>query len=639
MTKPSAREIREVSKIELLTEQDVKTLYMILQALGFDIEIMALFAGKSEAEIRKLFRVDQTTSNVGDPRLTGADLAWWCELVAVRPAVMQQKLHFDESPIGTFKIGRKSRPKRRPWIGPPMVALEGSVTEGRAFCTIAQEFALPTRSCFAKPMLAQIAAGKHPVRLPAWRDALAVVEQSSVSHDKLPVLHKVLAAFPKGARTPEEVLEILTADKELDRAESQSVTQSKPKEVQTVRGHEITEPFQAEFARCGGQVHLQQLAAAYPELLERVGISLASKVLFPGELEVLLRDPTFVQLEGFAEAKQALHALGKWVEEYRLRHTQQGLQAEQKMAVSDTSTSPIPAKPKLAEPQPSKQAEQPSKGVRPHVHQAKGDAISAQRRKEVPKSTATPTQPKPPQSFKDEFGLVWDVAMQRVYVGSVQLPLTKPPDPRLAADVQTAQLRLYRVLDLVRKRQGKGWEDFLAPLRLNRLWISGLFGGDSLLTAELLLTVKNGLQSAYDLDLTPEQLFGLAALPVSAEAVAACSTAGEITLAFAATDKQACYRWARLLARYRAVRKWFGQHYGLTDQHLQDIENGKIGVPLTVHHVLLWKVRERLDRAPEAIVPRSYQWFLKQSTGEVVENGTFVLDEQNIPNPHWLQGQ
>lgn len=219
MTKPTKREIGMVSKIEILTDQEVKTLYLILQAHGFDIETIAFLWDKDEALVRALFRVDHSgPRQAHEPALTGKDLAFICSyMLNTKPAVIQRRLNFDESRIGTRKVGYRSTPVKLPWDGPASLCVDGNTEGGRVFVQVYRtpglSAKLPPRSRIDAHVLSQINAGKYPVRLPQLRDVVMAAQKLRVNHPKFECLETALAAFPPGAWTPDEALEAVTTTK------------------------------------------------------------------------------------------------------------------------------------------------------------------------------------------------------------------------------------------------------------------------------------------------------------------------------------------------------------------------------------------------------------------------------------------
>ncbi len=633
MSKPKRRELDAVSKLPVLSESEVKTLYQILGVLGFDFGTIALFMEKSEAEVRMLFRLD--ASNSAKPTstfLTGSDLAWWCDLVHLRPGVVQQRLNFDESNVPLTKRGWSSIRVPSSWSGPPVFATKGAVYEGRTFVELSGLVTLPASAITHTAVLGQMAEGKYPVRLPQLRALLCAIEGAAIDHPKVEVIRNALAQFPKGVRTPEEVLDALT---HAETIESQEETTSIPTEESM---HVIIiDRFRAEMARRGLQSALCQLhesSGPIRQLCQHRSIDLGGEVL-PGHFEEIVGSAEFkIAAATLPQLTTPLRELGEWLAAERREEAERA--TAKKFASSQTTRAlPMPA---ASTPTPTPPAAPPvvkrATAVPPARH------VSPLVQPEVMREVEPPPETRLPRRVwveVDEFGVGWDQERHQVIIGAISIPLVPISDPRLGEAVRTVSQRVYDTLYAVFRARGLDWQYFLPHLRVQREWFSNLLTSQSQLTSTILKHIIEGLRQHYQLDLTPAQLFGLSPLPsLAAEAVAGVGVEKREEYLFPLGDTRAGYRFASLLVKYRAVWFWFRRVYGVTDEHVAKIEKGEIGVPVAVHHVLMWKVRERIAGSEAVVIPRAYQWFLNQPQSKPVVDGQFVLDETAIPNQNWL---
>jgi hypothetical protein len=216
MVKPTRREERKISKISKLEKQVVQDLKDILFVLGFDFETIGLLWDKTTQETEAAFVKCQ---------LNGADLAFFCTHIGLRPAVVQRKLNFDygESRIGTRKIGHKSTRAPLSWCGPPELCLNGSVMDGKVFREVFQSVGTPlsiiARGPSAHKILQQISNGNLPVRLPQLIETLDFVRKANALHRKTGRLEAILDSFPKGIQTVENVF--APAETQINRPEEE----------------------------------------------------------------------------------------------------------------------------------------------------------------------------------------------------------------------------------------------------------------------------------------------------------------------------------------------------------------------------------------------------------------------------------
>lgn len=627
MSKPKPREVDAVSKLSVLDESDVATLYQILGALGFDLGTIALFTEKPEAEVRTLFRLD-TSSGRKPPysSLTGRDLAWWCDLIQLRPGVVQQRLNFDESNLRLKKQGRSSTRVPAGWVGPPLFATKGAVLEGRAFVELAGLLTLPAQSAFSSAVLGQMVAGKYPVRLPQLRDVLAAAEVAALVHQKVDIIKAAIEQFPKGVRTPEDVFEALTYQGAEAIPEEET---NKPTE-ESMR-ITIIDRFQVEMARRGLLPVLRQLYAESHEIrrfCHEYSIDVGGEIL-PGPFEMIAGSKAFE----FASLKLStltgpLRELSGWLVEERQRDA---LAVREKKTQKPAVVQPPPASRQVAPLLPSKATviPVPTSPALPVKVVAKLPVEAVVAKPRVSAETLPPVI--------DEYGVQWDFDRHRVILGAVTIPLLPVSDERLAKKGRTASARVYDTLYAIRNAYALDWPRFCSHLGMERHWFSNLMTSESQLTPMTLKNILTGLQQHYELDLTAAQLFGLAPLALElAETVRTKDVVVAEELLFLLGDARSGYRFASLLAKYRAVLVWFRRVYGVTDEHLERLEKGEIGVPIPVHLVLMWKVRERMESSEGVIIPRAYQWFLTQPHSQPILDRSFILDETAIPCKHWL---
>ncbi len=113
----------------------------------------------------------------------------------------------------------------------------------------------------------------------------------------------------------------------------------------------------------------------------------------------------------------------------------------------------------------------------------------------------------------------------------------------------------------------------------------------------------------------------------------------EVEFLFPLGDTRTGLMWSMMLRQYTSVRRWFEKSYGLTDDHLQQLEVAAIGVPLAVHLVLMQKVNERMAGVEGIIVPTAYKRLMALPQSAPVRDGTYVLNQLTIPCQDWLKKQ
>ncbi len=134
---------------------------------------------------------------------------------------------------------------------------------------------------------------------------------------------------------------------------------------------------------------------------------------------------------------------------------------------------------------------------------------------------------------------------------------------------------------------------------------------------------------------TPSVTLKVAQRPVALEKET--NALRDLEMLFHKDDSKMGYRWARTVRKYSAVYRWFATEYGLTEAHLMQLEHGQMGVPVKVHHVLMWKVQERLRHVVDPVIPLVCQYLLDHEATKPVLDGSFVLDADSLPNRNWLQ--
>lgn len=586
---------------------------------------------KTDAQVRALFQLDALIGHKPTSVfLTGCDLAWWCDLIHLRPGVVQQRLNFDESNLRLKKQGRSSTRVPAGWVGPPLFATKGSVVEGRAFVELASLVALPAGSALHAAKLGQIAEGKFPLRLPQLRDLMKAIEEAEIAHPKVDVIRNALDQFPEGVRTPEEVLAALTQQQEEREAKTETVVVSKEEPVQVV----IVIRFQAELARRGLLPVLRKLhesSAEVRDICHSWSIDLGGEI-FPGHFEVLVGSQEFeLASQTFPELSSPLRELGEWLALERQLETEK--KPEKKLpAPSKGLESPVAS---LPQPRALSETTVP-KAVAPVV--SVPVKVAVDRRPVISTLISQGDVPTRARTVeKDVHGVGWDLEGRQVILGAISIPLEPVSDVRLAGSTRTASKRVYDTLYAIRNAYKLDWPIFCSNLSMQTGWFSNLLTSKSQLSPPVLHNILVGLQEHYKLSLTPAELFGLAPLVLEvAEPVLMPDAGGKDELLFALGDARSGYRFASLLTKYRAVLLWFKRTYGVTDVHITRLEKGEIGVPLAVHHVMMWKVRERIERSEGVMIPRAYQWFLDQPHSQSIKNRSFVLDESRIPNQNWL---
>ncbi len=636
MSKPKQRELDAVSKLPVLSELEVKTLYQILGVLGFDFGTIALFMERSEAEVRMLFQLD--ASNGKKPTntfLTGGDLAWWCDLVHLRPGVVQQRLNFDESSVPLTKRGWSSIRVPSQWSGPPAFATKGAVYEGRTFVELAGLVTLPASAVTHTAVLGQMAEGKFPVRLPQLRALLCAIEGAAIDHPKVEVIRNALAQFPKGVRTPEEVLDALT---QTETTESQEKTTSIPTEepMHVI----IIDRFRAEMARRGLLPVLRQLHAESPEIRQihhEWSIDVSGEIL-PGHFEMIVGSKAFE----FASLKLPaltgpLRELGGWLAEER-RQEADRVTAKKLLPSPTTRALPMPA---ASAPTPTQPAVPPA--------EKRATAVPTARRASplVEPVVERDVQPEPEKRSPraifvevDELGVGWDMQRSRVVLGAITIPLVPPPiaDLRLGEPERTVSRRVYDTLYAVYQARHLDWQEFLSHLRVQREWFSNLLTSQSQLTKAILKNIIEGLRQHYELDLTPAQLFGLSPLPsLAGEAEKTVGAGKTEEYLFPLGDTKLGLMCSMMLRKYMSIRRWFEKTYGLTATHLEQLEAGQLGMPLAVYLVMMHKVQERIDSVEGIQLPTVYKRLMALPQSKPISNRTYVLDETNSPGRDWLR--
>ncbi|MFM2423624.1 MAG: hypothetical protein RLZZ70_9 [Candidatus Parcubacteria bacterium] len=630
MSEPKQRELDAVSKIPVLENLEVTNLHLILCVLGFDIEITALFWEKTESDVRKLFCVtDQNVSKVGRSSLTGQDLAWWCNLICLKPGVVQRRYNFDESPLRQRKQGRSSTRVPASWIGPPMFATKGSVLEGRAVAELSRIVSLPTRSVFSVAVMDHIMAGKHPIRLPLLRDLMTAIEEADIAHPKVDVIKNALAQFPKGVRTPDDVLEVLTKDKESTRRQKETSQQEEFMRIVVI------DRFRKETKQRRILPVLQSLyglSAGIRQLYHQWSIDVHGD-LFPGHLEVIVSSEAFLAAaKQWPELTRPIRELGEWLLSERSRDKSK-VNSDNEVRSNSPELS-VTTRVILPNSKPgSAKVNQAARPVLPNVKVESVPVAPLLMPKQVVSTISDHIE-------IDEFGVVWNWTKRRVEVGSLSMQFDVRSDVRLQGTTRTVSKRVYDSLCTIRIALDEDWQTYCRQLGVQPSWVSDLVTSKSQLSPMVLKGILAKLRVNYKVDLNPPQLFGLASLPTIGieehQGVLLGSVIKPEVLLYPLGDSRAGYRWASLLQKYRAVLKWFRQNYGVTDTHIVEIEEGKIGVPLPVHLVLMWKVKERIEGYEGVVIPRSYEWFLNNPQSKPVQDGSFVLDESNIPNRNWL---
>lgn len=633
MSKPKRRELDAVSKLSLLDKREVATLYQILCALGFDIQTIALFMEKTDAQVRALFQLDAVIGNKPtNAYVTGRDLAWWCELIHLRPGVVQQRLNFDESNLRLKKQGRSSTRVPAGWIGPPLFATKGSVVEGRAFVELSSLVAIQALSALHTAKLGQIAEGKFPLRLPQLRDLMKGIEEAAIVHPKIDIIRSALEQFPDGVRTPEEVLVALT-NKEEDLSPEKEITIVSREESVRI---DIVDRFRAEMAQRGLQSVLRKLYTESHDvrtICHSWSIDIAGEIL-PGHFEVIVWSAAFeLASKTLPEITTPLREMGEWL---ALERKSDSEKKQEKKLLAPSKRTEVPT-------MPPSQIRIPSETT---ASKQIVSTITVSRRAETDKRTAVPdpiSQGDVPIRArtveKDAYGVGWDFERQQVILGPISIPLVPVYDVRLEGSTRTASKRAYDTLYAIRNAYKLDWHMFCAHLSMQTSWFSDLLTSKSQLNPQVLHNILEGLQKHYELTLTPAELFGLAPLTLEvAEKVPDGDAGGvKVELAFPLGDVRFGLMCSMMLRKYTAIRRWFEKTYGLTAEHLKQLEDGQLGIPLAVYHVLMDKVKERIDSVEGIQLPIVYRRLIALPQSEPVKNGTFRLDESAIPGRDWLQ--
>lgn len=100
-------------------------------------------------------------------------------------------------------------------------------------------------------------------------------------------------------------------------------------------------------------------------------------------------------------------------------------------------------------------------------------------------------------------------------------------------------------------------------------------------------------------------------------------------------DVRAGILWRNMVRKYRAIRFWFESEYGLTDELVRLISNGKLGVPIPVHLTLMRKAAERLASVNDPVVPRFYTALLELEASIPAE--LTKLGETETPCKDWFR--
>lgn len=238
----------------------------------------------------------------------------------------------------------------------------------------------------------------------------------------------------------------------------------------------------------------------------------------------------------------------------------------------------------------------------------------------------------------DTLGVGWDMEHSRVVLGAITIPLMPIEEPRLGESVRTVSRRVYDTLYDVYQARDLDWQEFLSHLRVQREWFSNLLTSQSQLTPAILKNIIEGLRQHYQLDLTPAQLFGLSALPSlvgEAEKTIGAGKTEEYLFPFG--DTKLGLMCSMMLRKYMSVRRWFEKTYGLTAAHLEQIEAGRLRMPLAVYLVMMHKVQERIDSVEGIQLPTVYKRLMALPQSKPISNRTHVLDEINIPGRDWLR--
>lgn len=92
--------------------------------------------------------------------------------------------------------------------------------------------------------------------------------------------------------------------------------------------------------------------------------------------------------------------------------------------------------------------------------------------------------------------------------------------------------------------------------------------------------------------------------------------------------------WVDLLRKYRSVYRWFQHEYEITTTHENLIAQGKLGVPIPIHQLLLLKVKERLASAENAKIPRTLDRLLRLEVSQTTARDLRGITE--TPHKTWL---
>jgi hypothetical protein len=236
----------------------------------------------------------------------------------------------------------------------------------------------------------------------------------------------------------------------------------------------------------------------------------------------------------------------------------------------------------------------------------------------------------------DSYGVIWDWGKRVVIIGALSLPMNASQGVLANSSVSLTQ-RVYRSLKELREKLGvRDWQVFAKQLGHDARFVAGLFDGTSVVAPAVVKNILEGLQHEHSLTLTPSQLFRLEAWP-QFEVVAESAAVPDVPLLFEKGDLRIGYMWGSLLRKYGAVLRWFRTEYGITDEQIAVIEKGNLGVPVSVHLILMQKVTERLANVTDPVVPRSFTRLMELPVSEPVRRGTF--DQTQIPHKDWFRNQ
>lgn len=603
MSQPTTRELDAVSAIPVISNQDVQTLYLILQVLGFDIETIALMWGRSVEDVQAIFSATADTSvSIHTAQMTGKDLAWFCDLIAIKPKVIQQGRHFDESERRQRHTSHKAgKAYAQSWQGPPTVCTVGSASVGRAFVGIyfQVEDDLCGKGKLSAASLKFIKEGSCPIKFHALREVVETALKSQAQSSSLSWLQSILEEFPPGIRSVEDAFEVL--------AENERKVQQE-KETMVIQSRLFT----AEFTRRGLGPTVAGLAknsAVASRSLKQIGLSeeaiadlaQAKSSMHPNEFSIFMQSPVMRMDDGtHAVEIVKLKKMEEWWKGVSL--PQHSLEM---VRISEKAQAKIAA-----------HVDQPN----PYAELPMGEVVKCA----TVQSDIVEV---------DNLGIEWNWTKRMVKVSGIQIPLDMPTNNKLASEVKNVSKRLFNTLNAFRLALGTDWPNLLTRLDLPGSLIFDLKNEEYEVKPTIVGRILAALSRICGSGLTTEHLFGIKRIKFKAPT----SKTEEVELAFEKGDAIAGYRLGNLMRSYRQVKRWLCDVYSITDDQIKQIEYGQLVVPLAVQQIYLYKLQEWFEGATDPVIPRSYKSLLRLDSSDPVRSKR--IDPNQIPHQDWFNNR